>query len=136
VTLVQLAGLGAAALIGLVVLFQLALALGAPLGEATMGGRAQHVGGVLTGRYRLMALVSAVLLVVAALIVLSRAAVVEVGLPDPVVVIGAWVVVGFMVLNTLTNLSGRHPLERWGMSAITVAVALLSVYVALNAPAG
>ena len=35
-----------------------------------------------------------------------------------------------MALNTLTNLSGWHPLERWGMSAIALATALLVGYVA------
>ena len=133
---IELAAVAAAALIALVVLFQIALALGAPMGEATMGGRAQHAGGVLTRRYRLMALASAALLVVAALIVLSRAGVVDIGLPEAVVAVGSWVVVGFSVLNTVTNLSGRHPLERWAMSAITLVVALLAAYVAINTPAG
>jgi hypothetical protein len=45
----------------------------------------------------------------------------------------AWVVVGFIALNTLTNLSGHHPLERWGMSSITLATALLIGYVAYAA---
>jgi hypothetical protein len=133
---IELAAWMAAALIAIVVVFQLALALGAPMGEATMGGRAQHVGGVLTGRYRLMALASAALLVLAALIVLSRAALIDIGLPEAVVVIGAWVVVVFSALNTLTNLSGRHPLERWGMSAVTLAITLFAGYVALTAAGG
>ena len=46
---------------------------------------------------------------------------------------GAWVVAGFMALNTVTNLSGRHPLERWGMSSITLVAALLVGYVAYAA---
>jgi len=37
-------------------------------------------------------------------------------------------------INTLTNLSGRHPLERWGMSALTATVATLAAYVAVAAP--
>ncbi len=72
------------------------------------------------------------LLALAALIVLSRGGVVDVGLPDDVLRIGAWVVVGFAILNTLTNLSGRHPVERFGMSAITIAIALLAGLVALS----
>jgi hypothetical protein len=46
-----------------------------------------------------------------------------------------WVVAGFLVLNTVTNLSGRHPLERWGMASITLVAALLVGYVAYAAPA-
>jgi hypothetical protein len=42
----------------------------------------------------------------------------------------AWVVAGFMALNTVSNLSGRHPLERWGMASITLVAALLIGYVA------
>ena len=133
---VEVAAVVAAALIGLVVLFQVALALGAPMGEATMGGRAQHVGGVLTPPYRLMALASAALLVLAAFVVLSRAGVVDLGLLEAVVAIGAWVVVGFSVLNTVTNLSGRHPLERWGFSAVTLAVGVLSGYVVFAGSGG
>lgn len=133
-SLSELVAVAAAVLIGLVVVFQVALALGAPLGEATMGGRAAHVDGVLTPRYRVVALASGALLVLAAAIVLSRAGVVDIGLAEPVVTIGTWVVVALSLLNTLTNLSGRHPLERWGLSAVTLAVAFLAGYVAIAAP--
>jgi hypothetical protein len=44
-------------------------------------------------------------------------------------------VAGFLALNTLTNLSGRHPLERWGMASITLVATLLVAYVAYAAPA-
>lgn len=124
----------AVGLILTVVAFQLGLALGLPLGEATMGGRAATVDGVLTPPYRLAALVSAALLLIAAGIVLARAGFVAPGLSDAFIVVGAWVVVAFMVVNTLTNLTGRHPLERWGMSAITFTVAILTAYVALATP--
>ncbi|MDQ2689930.1 MAG: hypothetical protein M3Y29_06625 [Chloroflexota bacterium] len=134
-TPVQLAAVAAGALMAVTVAFQLALAAGMPWGDATMGGRARHVDGVLAPPYRVMALLSAVLLAVAALIVVSRAGVVDMGLPDPVRLIGTWLVVAFSILNTLTNLSGRHPLERFGFSAITLAVAILAAYVALAAPA-
>ncbi len=114
--------------------FPFGLALGLPLGEATMGGRAATVDGVLTPPYRLAALLSAALLLVAAVIVLARAGLISLSLPDAFIVFGAWVVVAFTVVNTLTNLTGRHPLERWGMSAITLTVATLTGYVALAAP--
>jgi hypothetical protein len=132
--LVEVAAIGAGALLVVAIAFQASLALGVPLGEATMGGRATTVDGVLTAPYRLMAVASAVLLAVAALIVLARAGVISLGLPESVLVVGAWVVVAFTVVNTLTNLSGRHPLERWGMSALTAVTAVLSGYVALIAP--
>ena len=116
-----------------VVGFQVALAAGLPLGEATMGGRAATVEGVLQPPYRAIALGRAAVLVLAVWIVLGRAGLVPIFLGGQALVWSAWVVAGFMALNTLTNLSGRHPLERWGMSSITLAAALLVGYVAYAA---
>jgi hypothetical protein len=133
-TLVELAAVAAAVLMAAVAVFQVALAAGLPLGEATMGGRAATVDGVLKPRYRAMALGSAVVLVLAAWIVLGRAGLVPIFLGDQALVWSTWVVAGFLALNTLTNLSGRHPLERWGMGSITLVNALLVGYVAYAAP--
>jgi hypothetical protein len=132
-TSVELAAIVAAVLMAGVIAFQVALAAGLPLGEATMGGRAATVGGVLQPPYRAMALGSAVVLVLGAWIVLGRAGTVPIFLGGQALAWSAWVVAGFMALNTLTNLSGRHPLERLGMSSITLAGALLVGYVAYAA---
>jgi hypothetical protein len=132
-TLVELAAVVAAVLMAGVVAFQVALAAGLPLGEATMGGRAATVGGVLQPPYRAMALGSAVVLVLGAWIVLGRAGTVPIFLGGLTLAWSAWLVAGFMALNTLTNLSGHHPLERWGMSSITLATAVLVGYVAYAA---
>jgi hypothetical protein len=133
-TLVELAAVVAAVLLVGVAAFQVALAAGLPLGEATMGGRAATIDGVLQPRYRALALGSAVVLVLAAWIVLGRAGTVPSFLGGQALAWAAWVVAGFLALNTLTNLSGRHPLERWGMASITFAAALLVAYVAYTAP--
>ena len=81
-----------------------------------------------------MAAGSAVFLVLAAWIVLARAGLVPIFLGSQALAWSAWVVAGFMALNTLTNLSGKHPLERWGMGSITLVGALLVAYVAYAAP--
>ena len=133
-TLVELAAVAAAVLMMAVAAFQVALAAGLPLGNATMGGRAASVDGVLQPPYRAIALGSAAVLVLAAWTVLGRAGTVPIFISDQALAWGAWVVAGFMALNTLTNLSGRHPLERWGMASITLAAALLVAYVAYAAP--
>jgi len=133
-TLVELAAVAAALLMAGVIAFQVALAAGLPLGEATMGGRAATVDGVLQPPYRAIAFGSAVVLVLGAWIVLGRAGTVPIFISGQALVWSAWVVAGFMALNTLTNLSARHPLERWGMSSITLAAALLVGYVAYAAP--
>jgi hypothetical protein len=133
-TLVELAAVAAAVLMGAVAVFQIALAAGMPLGDATMGGRAATVEGVLQPRYRVIAVASAIVLILAAWIVLARAGLVTIPLDDQVLSWSTWVVAGFLALNTLTNLSGRHPLERWGMGSITLVNALLVGYVAYAAP--
>jgi hypothetical protein len=133
-TLVALAAVVAALLMAAVAAFQVALAAGLPLGQATMGGRAPTVEGVLEPRYRAIAVVSAIVLVLAAWLVLGRAGLVPVFVGGQLLAWSTWVVAGFMVLNTLTNLSGRHPLERWGMSSITLVAALVVGYVAYAAP--
>ena len=131
-TLIELAAIGAAFLMVVVVAFQVALAAGLPLGEGTMGGRAATVAGVLEQPYRLMALASAAILVVAAWLVLGRAGLLTSFLSGQALVWSVWVVAGFMVLNTLTNLSGKHPLERWGMGSIPLGGALLVGYVGVR----
>jgi hypothetical protein len=132
---VELAAVGAAVLLMAVAGFQAALAAGLPLGEATMGGRASTVAGVLQPRYRAIAVGSAIVLLLTIWIVLARAGTLPVFLGGQALVWAAWVVAGFLALNTLTNLSGRHPLERWGMASITLLAGLLVGFVALSAPA-
>jgi hypothetical protein len=132
-TLVALAAVVAALLMVGVAAFQVALAAGLPLGEATMGGRAATIDGVLQPRYRAIALGSAVVLVLAAWIGLGRADIASSFLGGQALAWAAWIVAGFLALNTLTNLSGRHPVERWGMASITLAAALLVAYVAYAA---
>lgn len=134
-TLVELAAGAAAVLVAAAAAFQVALAAGLPLGDATMGGRAATVNGVLQPRYRAIALGSAAVLALAAWLVLGRAGVVAAPIGGQALVWAAWVVAGFLALNTATNLSGRHPLERWGLSTLTLASAILVAYVGSAAPA-
>jgi len=124
----------AAVLMAAVIGFQVALAAGLPLGEATMGGRASTTHGVLQPPFRVIAVGSALVLVLAAWIVLARAGMLPVFLAGQALAVGAWVVAGFLALNTLSNLSGHHPLERWGMASITLVAGLLIGYVAYAAP--
>jgi hypothetical protein len=90
---------------------------------------------VLEPPFRVLAGVSAVILAVAAWVILARVGLVDRGpVDDTILGWGTVAVAGFTALNTLSNLSGRHPLERWGMGSITLAVALLATHVALAAP--
>jgi hypothetical protein len=133
-TSVELAATVAAMLIAAVIGFQIALAAGLPLGTATMGGRASTTQGVLQPPFRVAALGSALLLVLVAWVVLARAGMLPHILTGQSLAVGTWVVTAFLALNTLANLSGRHPLERWGMASITLIAGLLVGYVAYAAP--
>lgn len=134
-TSIQTAAVGAAVLIWGVAAFQLALAMGLALGEATLGGRASTVEGVLTSGFRTLALLSALVLVLVAWIVLARAGVVTAG---PVgarfLTWATWGLLGFLVLNTVGNLAASHPVERWVMGSVTMVTAVLVGAVALRSP--
>lgn len=98
-TLSSLAAIVYASLILGIVGFQVALALGAPWGELTMGG---SMPGRLSTSRRILAIVQALLLVVLALAVLSRAEVWHVMEPGLAGVL-AWVAVGISLLTAILN---------------------------------
>jgi hypothetical protein len=124
-------GVAAACLLGVVVLFQLALAAGAPWGAAAYGGRAALDDGRLPPRYRVASACTAVILAGALWLVLAAGAVIS---PTPiaenVLGVGAWVLVGLFALNTVGNLAGRHPVERWAAGGITAVLTILCAWIA------
>ncbi len=110
-----------------VALFQVALALGAPLGAAAWGGAET----VLSPERRASSGVAALILVLAALIVCGRAGML--GRTRGwmrVFRVGVWVLVAQMGLNTLANLASSSPWERYLMSVLTLALGALCVGVA------
>jgi hypothetical protein len=121
----------AASLLTAVALFQTALALGAPFGDAVLGGRAPTDQGVLPTGYRIAAALQALLLLGMAAVLLARAGVVPSRRrAGRFLVVAAWAVAGFMALSTLGNLSSDHPFERWVLGSVTVVVAALATVVA------
>lgn len=117
-----------AAIIALLVVFQVALAAGAPLGAYAWGG--QHPGR-LPVRLRVGSIISVLIYAAMAAIVLGRAGVVD-WLPDAVVRVGAWVVFGYLVLGTLMNLVSRSLKERAVMTPVAAILAVLALLVALG----
>jgi hypothetical protein len=110
--------------------FQASLALGAPLGAHVLGGRYP---GALPNRLRAFSAVAAAILVGCALVILARAGAIgwpagAMGLLAP----ASWAIAAFLVLNTLGNLASKSRLERTVFAATTVALAVLSAYVALS----
>jgi hypothetical protein len=107
--------------------FQLALALGAPLGRFAWGGAHR----VLPTRLRIGSAVSIVVYAVIATLALDRAGVVDV-VPDPVSTVGMWIAFGYFVLGIPLNAVSRSRPERLTMTPVVVVLAVLSLLVALG----
>jgi hypothetical protein len=111
--------------------FQASLAAGVPLGAHVLGGRYP---GTLPRRLRVFSAIAAILLLAFAIVVLARASVI--GSPPTaagLLAVGCWVIVGFLVLNTIGNLASQSRLERTVFAATTAVLAALTGLVALTA---
>lgn len=111
----------AVTLLAVIIVFQMALALGAPLGKAAWGGRHE---GVLPKRLRIASGVAA--LVIYPLIVVAVLG--SAGLVDGDFLSGnrrelMWVFVGLFTLGGIANLVSRSTIERyWGPVSIAIAI--------------
>jgi len=118
---VFLAAILAVALIAVIVVFQLALALGAPWGAAAWGG--QHPG-VLPMRLRIASGVAAVMIypLVIAVVLASAGIIGDDWLPVDGTLL-MWVLAALLGLGAIANFASRSRLERrWGPVALTVAL--------------
>ncbi|SEJ19393.1 hypothetical protein [Demequina mangrovi] len=107
-TLVEGVAWATAGLLVLVAIFQVALAAGAPWGEAAWGGTHR---GTLPVRLRVGSAFSALVLCGMAAAVLAGAGVIGDGRTTAITVV-LWVIVGFLALTMLGNLASRSPRER------------------------
>jgi len=114
-------------ILSLLAVFQLALALGAPLGRFAWGG--QHR--VLPGRLRIGSLVSIVVYAIIAVLALDRVGLIDV-VPDVVSTVGMWVVFAYFVLGIPLNAISRSKPERYAMTPVVTILAVLSLLVALG----
>ncbi len=115
-------------LLGALVIFQLSLAAGLPLGAAAWGG--QHR--VLPSKLRFASLVSAGVLAIAAWTLLARAELISSGADASLVRIAVWFFAGFLALNTLGNLASKSPVERAVMTPVAALLVLCFVGVGLS----
>lgn len=99
-------------LTAVVTLFQLALALGAPWGAYTLGGKYP---GQLPPKIRLAALVQILIVLLFGAIVLARSGL-ALSAIYPFIRVAIWFVMGFFVLGTIANLTTPSKRERllWG----------------------
>ena len=103
--------------------FQIALALGAPLGDFTMGGKFP---GKLPPGMRIAALVQIGILGFFCALVLSRAGIAFESMSG-IAGVGMWFVLAFFVFGTIVNISSPSKKERYLMGPLNI-VALVSVF--------
>ena len=127
----MIAAIAFVTLIGVLVLFQLALAFGAPWGRFAWGG--QHPG-VLPLGYRIASGVSILIYGFIALLALDRAGVAAV-FPNVFSQVGIWLVFVYLTLGVVMNAISRSKPERYAMTPVALALALLALLIALNGPA-
>ena len=118
--------IGASTLL-IVVLFQLLLAAGLPLGQAAWGG--QHR--VLPPPLRWGSLAASVALAAAAWVILARAGLVAPGAGSLGVRSTTWVFFGMFALNSLGNGVSTSRAERYVMTPITVLLCACFLILAL-----
>jgi hypothetical protein len=114
---------------GLVV-FQIALALGAPWGRAAYGGQAP---GVLPRHFRISSAVAAVVWIGVALIVARRGGIpVWAPLPDAWLPVAIWVVVGLLAIAVVLNTITLSVIERAIWLPVTLVLFGATLVVALT----
>jgi hypothetical protein len=109
---------------------QLGLAAGAPWAAAAYGGRKSLPDGRLPAGYRVASLITAVVLLCIGGLLLARGGVLGSRAAVPAVL--CWGFAALFALNTVGNLAGRHPVERWGMGAVTACLTVLCILLALG----
>jgi hypothetical protein len=117
----RVAGIVGVVLLAIVEVFQIALALGAPLGKASWGG--QHAG-VLPVRLRIASGIAAILVYpLIAFLILAASGLVDTNLTAGTRETAMWVLAAFFGLGALANFASRSRIERiWGPVSLGVAI--------------
>lgn len=114
-------------LLGLLALFQLSLALGAPLGRFAWGG--QHR--VLPARLRIGSAVSILIYALIGVIAWDRVGAIDV-FGEPFSEVAMWVVFGYFALGILMNAISRSKPERFTMVPVTIVLSVLAFFIAMG----
>jgi hypothetical protein len=111
-----------------VAMFQFALALGAPLGAYTLGGKFP---GKLPDKMRVAAFIQILILAIFTVIVVSKSGLAFVGLYG-ISRIAIWVVFAFFILGSILNLSSPSKKERAVMEPLNVIALICTFMVAIK----
>jgi hypothetical protein len=111
--------------------FQTALTLGAPLGAAALGGT---ITGPLPGSLRFVSALTALVWLVATLVVLARGGLLSSPLARSVASWGTWALVGLLGVATLLNFASSSPWERFGWGPFSLTMLVLCVALARSRP--
>jgi hypothetical protein len=110
--------------------FQLALALGAPLGRAAFGGSHTY----LPPGLRLVSVIAVLIWLLATLVVLRRGRYQVPLIPASAARAGTWALTGLLSLGVLINLASPSGWERLLQAPIAAALATLCLIVARSRP--
>jgi hypothetical protein len=124
----SIAAIAICVILGALAVFQLALVFGAPLGRFAWGG----ADGVLPRAKRIGSAVSILLYAAFAWVVLMKAGLVPMVLPEIVVDVATWVIVGYFALGIPMNAISRSKPERYTMTPVVIVLLVLALIVALG----
>lgn len=113
--------------LALLAVFQLALALGAPIGHFAWGG--QHR--VLPRRLRIGSIVSIALYALFAIIAWDRVGAIDL-FPDMFSQVAMWVIFAYSALGIVMNAISRSRPERFTMVPVTIVLSVLSFFIAMG----
>ena len=116
----------------LLIVFQILLAAGLPLGRAAWGGEYE----VLPTNLRVGSLLAVLILGFAVFVVLARAGFVAPGAESRPVRIISWAFAGYFSLNVVMNALSSSPPERYIMTPLAAVLVICLVLVARSEPSG
>lgn len=124
----EIAAIAACTVLGILVIFQLALILGAPIGKYAWGGT--HT--ILPKKLRIGSMVSIVLYIIFAGIILGKASLMNFPVNENIINVGIWVLTVYFFVGVLVNGISRSKPERAVMTPTALLLAVLCLSVASN----
>jgi len=126
--MITILALIATAILVAITIFQLALIFGAPFGRFAWGGTYTK----LPRKLRIASVTSIILYGLFAAFILSKAGVAEIITNQTIVQVGMWVFTVYFFLGIVLNAISRSKPERYLMTPVVTALAILFLFVTLS----